>query len=376
MPDDTIDLDAARRQRLQNRAKHALPLRFFSQMDAVKPKSWLIKQVLAKGEISSWIGAPGSAKSALLTDLAVHVAGGEDWRGYRSKGSFGVVYFALERASLVQRRLTAYRSRDQLPLSTPLAVADRIIDLLNPQCINTILATLAAAEDGFGMGVGLIIIDTFNKGIAAAGGDEDKARDQNRIAGNMRRILERRDLHIAGVGHTGKDATRGERGSNARLGDVDLRVIITGETIKTATIDKANDQTEGEMTSFGMEAVELGRDEDDEPITTGILSPIRQKAEKAAAKAPISERELMRRAIMKTFFRLVDDIGVHAVGLDGKSVHAVPLSRLKDDLIARGHLEVIDGKMPANARSLLRHAKAGLIHDGKLIEKDAMIWAP
>jgi len=56
---------------------------------------------------------------------------------------------------------------------------------------------------------GLIVIDTYAKGIAANGGDEDKARDQNRAAANLRRVQSLVDIHIALVGHTGKDESRG-----------------------------------------------------------------------------------------------------------------------------------------------------------------------
>jgi AAA domain len=61
------------------------------------------------------------AKSALSTDLAVHVATGQDWRGKRSTGRCGVIYFALERVGLLKRRLVAYRKRGVLSLGTPLA---------------------------------------------------------------------------------------------------------------------------------------------------------------------------------------------------------------------------------------------------------------
>ena len=64
-------------------------------------KPWVIKKVMALGEVSSWIGPPGGAKSALLTDAAIHVANGTDWRGYKIKQQRGAIYFALERVGLV-----------------------------------------------------------------------------------------------------------------------------------------------------------------------------------------------------------------------------------------------------------------------------------
>jgi hypothetical protein len=79
-----------------------IPLTFFDDVESFVEKNWLMKGVIAKGETSMWIAPPGKLKSALMTDMAVHLASGMDWRGYQSKEVCGVVYFALERADLVK----------------------------------------------------------------------------------------------------------------------------------------------------------------------------------------------------------------------------------------------------------------------------------
>jgi hypothetical protein len=154
----------------------------------------------------------------------------------------------------------------------PIAVAGAVIDLLHPSSVDLIVATVREAERKFGCMVGLVVIDTYAKGIAANGGDEDKARDQNRAAANLRNVHARLDVHIALVGHTGKDETRGARGSNAHIGDVDIMVQISGDAIKTAEITKANDTPERVLARFKLESFELGRDDDGDAITTSILS--------------------------------------------------------------------------------------------------------
>ncbi|MGD5438078.1 AAA family ATPase, partial [Xanthomonas citri pv. citri] len=139
-------------------------------------------------------------------------------------------------------------------------------------CVQAIIEIVREAKRQFSYGVGMIVIDTFNKGIAAGNGDEDKARDQNRVAANLRRVQELLGVHIALIGHTGKDETRGARGSNAHLGDVDLMIQITGDDIKIAEIVKANDQPERVLAQFRLEPIDLGVDEDGDPITTSIVS--------------------------------------------------------------------------------------------------------
>ncbi len=249
----------------------ALALTFFDGLGEPIPKPWLIKNVIARGETSSWIAPPAKGKSALLTDIAIHNAGGQDWRGHRTREPSGVVYFALERADLVKRRLTDYRRRDDLS-DLPIGVANQVIDLMNRSCVDIITATIKETEQHFGCGVGLAIFDTYSKGIAAGGGDEDKARDQNIVQANLRRVFDRGyNIHIAGIGHTGKDESKGERGSNARLADVDVLVQITGDTIKTAIVKKGNDQPEGVLTGFQLEPFGLGTDQDGDPMRTFII---------------------------------------------------------------------------------------------------------
>ena len=248
-----------------------LALTYFADCKKSISKRWILKNLLAYGETSGWVGPPGSGKSALLTEIAVHCASVKAWRGHKAKGPCGVLVIALERADLYRRRLSAYELRDQVH-DLPIAVASTIVDVLDPNCVDLIAATAREAERQFGCGVGLIVIDTYAKAIAANGGDEDKARDQNRAAANLTRLHACIDVHVALVGHTGKDERRGARGSNAQEGHVDLMAQIGGEAVKEVEVTMANDLPVGPVTQFTIQSFELGRDEDGEPIETGIIS--------------------------------------------------------------------------------------------------------
>lgn len=291
----------------QAKASSALALTYYNELTDAPPKFWIIKSVLARGETSNWFGPPGVGKSVLMTDLAFHVAAGMDWRGYRSKERCGVVYIALERGALVNRRLSAYRGVHG-KADLPIAVASNVVDLKNKNCVKLIVDTVREAEARFGCTVGLIVIDTISKGIAAGGGDEDKAKDVNIVLANLRRVEELTNVHIACVGHTGKDEARGHRGSNANLGDVDLMVQISGDGgIKTATVIKINDGTEGPLTHYKIDSVDLGDDEDGDPITTAIISQEAAEAEQAS-KSKKGLNGAQRRA-MELLTRCINDHG-------------------------------------------------------------------
>ena len=252
------------------------PFAFSTFDDAVAQspsKPWLLKGLLARGETSGWIGPPGSLKSAVLTSVAIAVSSGDDFCEKRSKGKCSAIYFALERADLVRRRLRAYHHRKGL-VSLPIAVVGSVIDLMNPKTVDLIVATIDEVEAKFRLPVGLIIFDTYPKAIAAGGGDEDKARDQGVAFTNLQRIKNMRSVHIALVGHCGKDKSRGARGSNAWLGDADVMIEIDGSDIRTATVTKANDMADGPVGSFRAEVINLGLDEDGDPIKVSIATPV------------------------------------------------------------------------------------------------------
>src|SRR4029079_2934465 len=110
-------------------------------------------------------------------------------------------------------------------------------------------------------------------------------------------------VHVALIGHTGKDETRGARGSNALLGDVDVMVTIGGDEIKTATVTKANDAPEGVLFSFKSEVHDFGADEDGDPITVNIVST----AECSSSPAPPREPKVSPN--QRLLFRLLHEAG-------------------------------------------------------------------
>jgi hypothetical protein len=149
----------------------ALKLTYYGEFGREAKKRPILKGFLNKGETSSLIGPPKSLKLGLMTEIAIYCAAGQDWRGHSATNPCGVVIFALERADLYRRRLDAYALRDGYK-DLPVAVAGAVLDLLNPKCVQTIVATVREAEQHLGHTVGLIVIDTFSKGIAAGGGDD------------------------------------------------------------------------------------------------------------------------------------------------------------------------------------------------------------
>ena len=259
----------------------APPLKYELLHDMQSPLTalpWMIKGIFARRETSMWYGPPGGLKSALLASSTVAIASGEDWFGRKSKGKFGVIYFALERADLVRRRLQATIARKGIDEPLAIAVVPGIRSMNTDTDVAQILATIAELSAVFlkmgADGVGVIVFDTWAKLVAAGGGDENSAKDIGPIFANLQRIKDETDVHVALVGHTGKDKDRGLRGSSAAPGDFDVGIAIAGDAIKTATVEKANAVPEGKLFSFGSTLHSFGEDEDGDPIDVNVIKPL------------------------------------------------------------------------------------------------------
>lgn len=346
-----------------------LPFVPFDSIAVDIDKPWIIKNVLAQRETSSWVGGPGKGKSALLTDLAVHVSGGWDWRGYRSKWRCAVVFLAFERADLLVRRLEAYKRKYSLE-KLPIAIVKAPVDLMDPTSVRLLIDTIDNAMARLNSMVGLLIVDTFAKAIAYGGGDENSARDQNRVLGHLRQVQNETDVHVALIGHTGKDEAKGARGSNAHLGDVDLMVQFNGDLVKSAVITKANDRAEGPLTTFQLESFHLGTDEDGDPITTSIVSADAPDREpKTSQKRSLTDRQKIALDALTEALITCGQDAPPAFQLP-KGLHVVDAMKWRDELFARG---VLDRDAP-NPRKEFFRIRDALIAKGLIGFRGELVW--
>jgi hypothetical protein len=344
-----------------------LPLIFFEEVRNRQRLSWLIKGFLAEGATSSVFAPPKRMKSTIVTDAFVHVAAGaKDWRGHKIKEAKGVCYFAFERAAQIQNGLDAYRIRDGLE-KIPFAIVPRLVNMIDPGCVDLIKNAIERTQDRYGIEVGAAAFDTWNKGIAAGGGNEDKAEHQNIAAANLRRLIEHfPKLHCLTVGHTGKEVSKGERGSNATEGDRDSGFEIVGDNGKFALqVAYANALADGEViTTFEGELIEIDRDEDGEIVKAfivsknGVVVPIGKRASRS-----LTDNEDLALAalheVLKTHGKRVPEmIGGKSVTLDEwldqcMRTGAVTqdknswrdLGRRQTGLIAKGRIVVLDRRV-------------------------------
>lgn len=247
-----------------------------------KSYEYLIKGLLTKNEVSMLLGESQSGKSFVAIDLAMAVARGLPWFGLRSQQG-GVIYQAGESATGVRRRrLPAYRryydvAREALPfvlLQHPLDLytSDEDTEAFIDEC-RYWAKTFGAVP------LELVIIDTFNK--ATPGANENDGKDMGAVLARCDRIRRETGAHVMLVHHLNSGGTKA-RGHTSLFANVEN--VITVKKVEDASdgdnrqirewkIAKQKDGEDGVTKRFVLKGVQIGTDEDGDPITSCVVMP-------------------------------------------------------------------------------------------------------
>jgi hypothetical protein len=257
------------------------------KLDDDTSKEWLVKDWLGIGDASVIYGKPGDGKSVLTEDMALHIAEGRPWFGRKVKQG-AVVYVALERKKLVERRAIAYRLKNGTA-GAPFAVVGGVHDLRDPATADHIVRIIGSVETDTKQKVVLIVIDTLAR--ALCGGDENSSTDMGAIVNATSILQDRTSAHIQWVHHVPLSDGDRMRGHSSLLGAVDVTISVSrNSAVRTARIIKANDSEEGEQVAFTLESVVVGRDGDGDETTAPVVVPTVDEGMLAAMRAPITSK--------------------------------------------------------------------------------------
>jgi hypothetical protein len=251
---------------------HARKERFllFRDIDTQTTKEWLVRGLLGADEASACYGKPGDGKSALAEDMALHVAAGREWHGRKVKQG-AVVYVALERKKLVERRAIAFRLEHGLT-DLPFAIVGGVHDFRDPGTAVQLADIVREVQAATGQPVVLIVIDTLSR--ALCGGDENSSKDMGAIVHATSVLQERTGAHIHWIHHMPLEGGERMRGHGALLGALDTTVhVARGDTVRTATVVKTNDAEEGEQIAFTLKSVVVGHDADQQETSAPVVIP-------------------------------------------------------------------------------------------------------
>jgi hypothetical protein len=193
----------------------------FSHWRDMPPPEYVIDGLLEHGGLSSLIGPPGVGKSTVALDIACHIATGRTWQGRRTLKT-KVLYLPGEGLSGAVQRLLAWEDAYGATLGDNLLLGDSIIQLA--------ASTEAWGEmSGFitSQRVGLIIFDTFAR--MSLGIEENSASDVGKAVVRFDQLRKLTGAGVMAIHHTGKDASKGARGSTALNGALDSEILVRAD---------------------------------------------------------------------------------------------------------------------------------------------------
>jgi hypothetical protein len=199
----------------------------------------------------------------------MHVALGWEYCGRKVRQG-GIVYCALEGCSAFKNRLEAFRQAklaenvSEVPFHLMASPMSLVAD--HPALIASIRATLGTGQPA------AIVIDTLNRSLA---GSESDDRDMAAYVKAADAIRDAFNCVVIIVHHCGHEGTR-PRGHSSLMGALDVQVAVKrdAEDNIVATVELMKDGPQSDEFASRLEVVEVGTDDDGDPITSCVVVPV------------------------------------------------------------------------------------------------------
>ena len=267
----------------------------FDEIQLSTSPPYLVKGLIPREGLAVVWGPPKCGKSFWAFDLAMHVALGWKYRG-RGVTQGAVVYIACEGALGFRARVEAFRQRHLAEQSRtiPFYLIPATIDLVGESwdLIAAITTTLGKPPPV------AVVLDTLNRSMSGSESSDEDMGDYIKAADRVREAF---GCAVLVVHHCGHEATR-PRGHTSLAGAADAQIAVKRDSngTVTATVEWMKDGPEGDEVFSRLEVVEVGIDDDGEPIKSCVVVPA-EKAETETARKPTGAAKIaldhLRRAI-------------------------------------------------------------------------------
>ncbi len=334
--------------------------------------SWLIKGLLPSHGLAVVYGPPGCGKSFVTLDAALHVAAGRSWAGCKGKAG-GVVYIASEGGAGFRKRVAAARWEHRIDPAAPFALVTTAPNLGIAQGdVPDLVRSIREQSQALGWQPAVVVLDTLARSIPGA--DENSARDVGFFIANADAIARELEVVVIVVHHAGKSVERGMRGSSALHGAADAEwEVSAGDAGRLVKVVKMKDGADDLAVGFDLVSVEVGRDEDGDPVTTCIVDIFvaRKQVETSADKRKPLKGQ--RAEFVKAVRRAIDDMGEIPPACDNVPARVKCVSRHQLTLYA-DKLGFLRDLAPKSKKSTLdRHIRT-LSGDGYLGQWGDLVW--
>lgn len=268
--------------------------------DDVKPE-YLIKPLVETNCDWMLVGPSGEGKTFVILDAAIAiVVGGKTFGGYQCKQG-AALYLAGEGHGGIKRRVRAIaKSRGLSPCDLKQFYISTSTIGFDRNGLAEAISAARAIEAKHGVTIRLIIVDTLHRHMI---GEENSAKDTGDYIRSVQKLRESfpgaTTCTVHHVGHGKNTADRG-RGSSAVPAAMDVNLLCNKGLL---TFKKLKDGIIPEPLEFKLMPVEIGVDDDGEPITSCVVE-YGDRAQKHRVPSLTGQEKIV--------VRLLDDI-------DGKS---------------------------------------------------------
>lgn len=234
------------------------------------PVSFLIDGLIPKRSLAMLYGAPGAGKSFIALDMALAIAHGRQWRSKTAEAG-GVIYLAAEGFAGIGQRLKSWYAHNQILDHCDMRLIRVPVDFLQTSEVEKLIRTIASLD----FNVSLIVVDTVARSFS---GDENSAQEMGAFIKACGALGSATGAAIMGVHHSGKDSSRGMRGSSALLGACDTVLSVSKDEngVIEFKVEKQKDAEEALPMRFALQQVtisggssavlvDVDNDENDQP---------------------------------------------------------------------------------------------------------------
>ncbi|MCW5144300.1 helicase RepA family protein [Burkholderia cenocepacia] len=328
-------------------------------------QKYLVKGVFPAKGVAAIYGPSASGKTFLTLDVALSVARGASWFGRRVNRA-GVVYVAAEGEAGISDRLRAALGDDFQDVA--MEIVPSPVDLLRGLVdLNALISAIRDAEARIGR-VGLVVIDTLAR--CMPGGDENTSDSMGAFLQNVDVLRRAIDGLALIVHHTGKDTSAGARGHSSFFGAMDgcLEVARDGDH-RSFKVAKSRDGVDGESQAFRLAPVELGIDDDGDPITSCVVEPDDQRpsaGDRGTRKPPSGANAKIAIRVLKNLLKDSREFGKAGAPVGRPCVR---LDEAQEAIMAVLPVE------PKRKRERTESALTSLLGSGMYEMREDWIWA-
>lgn len=210
---------------------------------------WIIEDVVPRAQVGVIYGASGSGKTFFALDMACTVQRGAQWRGKHVEQA-DTFYIAAEAGNGIKKRIAAYlqhKGEGAMPW-----FVDYQPNLAMLESVHAISKSIKLRSRS----AGLIFLDTL---ALSHDGDENSSKDMSLVLRHCKILSDDTGALVILIHHTGKDESKGMRGSSSLYAGSDfvLEILVKGRD-HTMYVDKLKDGERGAQFGFTLPAVEVG----------------------------------------------------------------------------------------------------------------------